>query len=330
MTLFDAGARTMTRAVARAGARSGGIAGSCSVTATPTTAAPPRRSARPSVPPRRGDRRRGQRRLPLLARGAEGDPDAAPPGAALMHRYAWDGGPVQISGTLSEGDEVAGFSVVELPGHAPGQIGAVARVRPARARQRLLLHARHLGPRLRPHVPFPVTTTTPSRRARAMRKLAEMEPAAAWPGHAEAAHGRRARRAAARRRRPGVAWESARAAAGGEAAAREQPRRAGRPSTRARTDALLRLRGSLTPGSRGDYAAGARQAASIARGRRAARVRAAVRAPRGELDRGRRPDLEASASCSGGCGWPHRRERQWVRETLREHCAEWFPDVEVP
>ncbi len=23
-------------------------------------------------------------------------------------------------------------------------------------------------------------------------------------------------------------------------------------------------------------------------------------------------------------------ERQWVRETLRAHCAEWFPDVPVP
>ena len=23
-------------------------------------------------------------------------------------------------------------------------------------------------------------------------------------------------------------------------------------------------------------------------------------------------------------------ERQWVRETLRAHCAEWFPDVQVP
>ena len=41
----------------------------------------------------------------------------------LLHRYAWDGGPVQISGTLVEGDEVAGFKVIELPGHAPGQIG---------------------------------------------------------------------------------------------------------------------------------------------------------------------------------------------------------------
>jgi len=23
-------------------------------------------------------------------------------------------------------------------------------------------------------------------------------------------------------------------------------------------------------------------------------------------------------------------ERQWVRETMRAHCAEWFPDVQVP
>ena len=41
----------------------------------------------------------------------------------LLHRYAWDGGPVKISGTVVEGDEVAGFKVIELPGHAPGQIG---------------------------------------------------------------------------------------------------------------------------------------------------------------------------------------------------------------
>jgi hypothetical protein len=23
-------------------------------------------------------------------------------------------------------------------------------------------------------------------------------------------------------------------------------------------------------------------------------------------------------------------EREWIRETLREHCAEWFPDVQAP
>src|SRR5688572_24011134 len=34
----------------------------------------------------------------------------------------WDGGPVKIADTVSEGDEVAGFVVKETPGHAPGQI----------------------------------------------------------------------------------------------------------------------------------------------------------------------------------------------------------------
>ncbi|HSY38677.1 MAG TPA: MBL fold metallo-hydrolase, partial [Polyangia bacterium] len=34
----------------------------------------------------------------------------------------WDGGPVKIAGTVSEGDEVAGFRVLHFPGHAPGLI----------------------------------------------------------------------------------------------------------------------------------------------------------------------------------------------------------------
>lgn len=39
----------------------------------------------------------------------------------LMRR--WDGGPVRIEGTVSEGDQVAGFEVIHFPGHAPGLIG---------------------------------------------------------------------------------------------------------------------------------------------------------------------------------------------------------------
>ena len=36
---------------------------------------------------------------------------------------SWDGGAVTVAGTVAEGDRVAGFDVVELPGHAPGLIG---------------------------------------------------------------------------------------------------------------------------------------------------------------------------------------------------------------
>ncbi len=35
----------------------------------------------------------------------------------------WDGGALSIAGTVQEGDELGGFSVIHLPGHAPGQIG---------------------------------------------------------------------------------------------------------------------------------------------------------------------------------------------------------------
>ena len=35
----------------------------------------------------------------------------------------WDCGAVEVAGTVSPGDEVAGFEVVDLSGHAPGQIG---------------------------------------------------------------------------------------------------------------------------------------------------------------------------------------------------------------
>jgi hydroxyacylglutathione hydrolase len=40
--------------------------------------------------------------------------------ALLRH---WDGGAVKVNGTVSEGDEVAGFKVIHFPGHAPGLIG---------------------------------------------------------------------------------------------------------------------------------------------------------------------------------------------------------------
>jgi hydroxyacylglutathione hydrolase len=97
----------------------------------------------------------------------------------------WDGGPVNIAGTVSEGDDVAGFKVVHLPGHAPGLIGLW------RESDRFALvsdtfytvdpqtgipgHARV------PHTAFNWDTEI----ARAsMRKLAALEPATVWTGHA--------------------------------------------------------------------------------------------------------------------------------------------------
>jgi glyoxylase-like metal-dependent hydrolase (beta-lactamase superfamily II) len=103
----------------------------------------------------------------------------------LMHRHAWDGGPVQIAGTVDEGDEVAGFRVVHLPGHAPGQIGLW------RESDRLALVSDCFytldmwGRSCAPRLPFAMYNFDTERARESIRKLAAMEPAAAWPGHAK-------------------------------------------------------------------------------------------------------------------------------------------------
>ncbi|CAN5728052.1 MAG: MBL fold metallo-hydrolase [Thermoleophilaceae bacterium] len=101
----------------------------------------------------------------------------------FTHEHVWDGGPVKISGTVDEGDEVAGFTVVHLPGHAPGLIGLW------RASDRLALvsdcfyltdmYGRHIPPVV-PNEAYNLDTAG----ARAsIRKLAELDPATCAPGH---------------------------------------------------------------------------------------------------------------------------------------------------
>jgi hydroxyacylglutathione hydrolase len=102
----------------------------------------------------------------------------------------WDGGPVRISGTVSEGDEVAGFEAVHVPGHAPGMIALW------RERDGLVLASdtfytldplttEYGHPRVA-HAAFNLDTE----QARAsIRKLAALEPRLAWAGHADPLRG---------------------------------------------------------------------------------------------------------------------------------------------
>lgn len=100
----------------------------------------------------------------------------------LLMRLA-DGGPVRVAGTVEEGEEVAGFRVIALPGHSPGQIGLW------RERDRLALtsdcfYTLHSGPD-DPELPRPAYSLDHELARESVRKLAALEPAAAWPGHAE-------------------------------------------------------------------------------------------------------------------------------------------------
>src|SRR5580693_1259300 len=185
VTMFDAGARTMVRAVASAGAKLGGVKrvvlghghtdhrGTAPALGVPVLCHPE------EVQDAEGSG--GWRYWP---EGLAGLPTPQRQIHRAMHRFAWDGGPVKIASTLEEGDEIAGFTVIHLPGHAPGQIGLW------RESDRLALVSdcfytvEMWGRSCDPHVPE-ATYNYDTEQARAsIRKLAEMEPAAAWPGHA--------------------------------------------------------------------------------------------------------------------------------------------------
>lgn len=185
VTLFDAGARTMVRAVASAAAPLGGV--------------------RRIVLGHGHTDHRGVANafdLPILCHpdevlDAEGSggfrywgdklPGLDPPLRQvhrMMHRYFWDGGPVTISGTVSDGDEVAGFRVVHLPGHAPGLIALW------RESDRLALVSDAFytvdmwGRSVAPQVPAEAYNYDTAQARASLRVLAELDPAAAWGGHA--------------------------------------------------------------------------------------------------------------------------------------------------
>src|SRR3954468_13490979 len=98
----------------------------------------------------------------------------------------WDGGPVEIAETFKEGDEIAGFKVVHLPGHAPGMCALW------RESDRLALSGDCFytldpttGRKGDPRLPLSAFNQDTEVARNSVRKLAALEPAAAWPGHAD-------------------------------------------------------------------------------------------------------------------------------------------------
>jgi hydroxyacylglutathione hydrolase len=186
VTLFDAGARTMTRAVASAGAKLGGIRrvvlshghtdnrGVAPALGVPVLCHPD------EILDAEGSG--GFRYWPV---GLAGLPPGHRQLHRLLHRYAWDGGAVKIADTVEEGDEIAGFKVIHLPGHAPGMIGLW------RESDRLVLSADCFytldiwGRDCEPRVAISIYNFDTEQARASIRKLAALEPAAAWPGHAK-------------------------------------------------------------------------------------------------------------------------------------------------
>ena len=185
VTLFDAGIEAMTQPLADVAARLGGVK-----RVVLGHAHPDHRGAAPGIG------------APVYCHPDEvaeaeeaGDPDYVdyttidhPIGRRLMPRLLrhWDGGPVQVEGTVCEGDDVAGFEVKELPGHAPGQIGLW------RESDRLALVSDTIytvdpvtGRFGRPRVPHEYYSQDRELARQSIRKLAALAPREVWAGHAD-------------------------------------------------------------------------------------------------------------------------------------------------
>jgi glyoxylase-like metal-dependent hydrolase (beta-lactamase superfamily II)/predicted ester cyclase len=185
VTVFDAGIHDMTNAVRAAAVRMGGIKrlvlghadadhrGVASGIGAPVYCHPAERDAAES-----DSAFRTYFNLNLLR----------PPGPAIYRRLLpmWDGGAAQISGEIREGEAVAGFEVVELPGHAPGLIGLW------RESDRLALVSDCIytinpetGLKCPARVPHPAFNLDTELARASIRKLAALKPSVVWAGHAD-------------------------------------------------------------------------------------------------------------------------------------------------
>jgi hydroxyacylglutathione hydrolase len=183
VTVFDAGVRSMTSAVAAAAARLGGIRrvvlghadcdhrGSAAGLGAPVYTHPLEVEAARSPASRR--EYWNLRELAPTAR----------PLFPLLFRL-WDGGALEVAGTVEEGDQIAGFEVIHLPGHAPGLIGLM-REEDGLALASDLVYTLNVETSIpgHPRTPHPAFNIATDEARRSILKLAERNPRAVWVGH---------------------------------------------------------------------------------------------------------------------------------------------------
>ena len=184
VTVFDAGEKGMAGAIVAAAAPLGGIrrvvlghADNDHRGAAPALArvAPVHCHAAEVQAAQRGGHRDywHQNELPLVVRTLH----------RLIMRFIWEGGPTPIAGTVREGDEIAGFRVVELPGHAPGLI-CLFRAADGLALVSDCIYMTSMWGRRQPaSVPLNAYNLDTAQARESVRKLAALRPQTVWPGH---------------------------------------------------------------------------------------------------------------------------------------------------
>jgi glyoxylase-like metal-dependent hydrolase (beta-lactamase superfamily II) len=97
---------------------------------------------------------------------------------------AWDSGPLEIAGTIADGDEIAGMQVIHVPGHAPGEI---ALFRPSDglliAGDAIYTQDLETAQPSSARVPHPGTNWDTDQARASIRKLIAYQPTSVWTGH---------------------------------------------------------------------------------------------------------------------------------------------------
>ena len=94
------------------------------------------------------------------------------------------GGPTHpVSRTLKDGDEVGGFTVLEVPGHTPGHLAFWRESDGALVLGDVLFHRNPATFRLKLAEPFRSATTDPGLNRDSARRLARLEPSVICFGH---------------------------------------------------------------------------------------------------------------------------------------------------
>ena len=189
ITLFDAGSADMSSSIAIAAARLGGLErvvlghadadhrGAAPALHAPTYCHPAEREAAES-----DNSRRPYWDFSKLD----------PHGRLLLKRLIpiWDGGGVPITDTVQEGDDVAGFKVIDLPGHAPGLIGLFREAdRLALVSDCIYTLDPQTGRKRSAHVPHPAFNCDTDQARASIHKLAALQPAVVWAWHTDPVSG---------------------------------------------------------------------------------------------------------------------------------------------
>ena len=101
----------------------------------------------------------------------------------FVQRRFWTGPPHPVARVLKDGDEVAGFTVLETPGHSPGHLAYWRESDRVLVLGDVLTNVNVLTGRRGLHEPLAAFTPDPARNRASARRLAALEPALVCFGH---------------------------------------------------------------------------------------------------------------------------------------------------